>query len=70
MTSDDLTSAQKLRLALEMYEVGEQMQRARLRRQDPDASDEEIEALVEVWLRHRPGAEFGDSVGRPSRRFG
>ena len=70
MTGDDLTPAQKLRLALDMYEVGERMQRARLRRQDPDASDEQIEALVEAWLRDRPGAEFGDAVGRPSRRFG
>lgn len=66
----DLTPAERMRLALDMYEVGERMQRARLRREHPDATDEQIEALVQEWLRHRPGAEFGDAVGRPSRRFG
>ena len=67
---NELTPAERLRLALDMYEVGEQMQRARLRRQSPDATDEQIQALVEAWLRDRPGARFGDAVGRPSRRFG
>lgn len=66
---NDLTPAAKLRLALDMYEVGERMQRARLHRQDPDATDEQIDAAVVAWLRHRPGAEFGDALGRPSKRF-
>lgn len=70
MTADELTPAQKLRLALDMYEVGERMQRQRLCRENPGATDEQIQGLVEGWLSHRPGAEFGDAVGRPSRRFG
>jgi hypothetical protein len=67
---NDRTPAERMRLALDMYEVGERMQRARLRRQDPDATDEQVDALVGAWLRDRPGAEFGDAVGKPSRRFG
>jgi hypothetical protein len=52
-----------------MFEFGEQMQRARLRRQHPDASDDEIDAKVRAWMLARPGAALGDGVGRPSSRF-
>jgi hypothetical protein len=61
--------AQRFRLALDMYEFGEQMVRTRLRRSDPTATDEEIEAKVRAWRVARPGAPHGDAVGRPSRRF-
>lgn len=61
--------AWKLRLALDMYEVGEQMERMRLRRERPDADVAEIEAAVETWRTTRPGAEAGDSAGRMSTRF-
>ena len=61
--------ARKLRLALDMYEVGEQMQRMRLRRQRPDADVADIEAAVDMWRMTRPGAEVGDSAGRTSTRF-
>lgn len=62
--------ARHLRIALEMYEVGEQMQRARLRRTNPTASPAEIEDELRTWLRTRPGAEHGDFPGPLSRRFG
>jgi hypothetical protein len=52
-----------------MYEFGEQIQRARLRRLNPGATDAEIDAAISSWLRTRPGAQFGDAAGRPSRRF-
>jgi hypothetical protein len=52
-----------------MFEFGEQMQRARLRRQHSDASDDEIDAKVRAWMLVRPGAALGDGVGRPSSRF-
>jgi hypothetical protein len=52
-----------------MYEFGEQMQRSRLRRQHPDASEAEIDAKVRAWMLARPGAALGDGVGRPSSRF-
>lgn len=57
-------------MALDMYEVGESMQRTRLRRLSPAATSEEIEAELRVWLRTRPGAEHGDFPGPPSHRFG
>jgi hypothetical protein len=53
-----------------MYDFGERMQRARLRRVHPDASDEEINAAVETWLVSRPGAPLGDAAGRLTHRFG
>lgn len=62
--------ALRLRAVLDLYEVGEQMQRQRLRRLHPEASPDEIEAEVRAWRRRRPGAEGGDHPGSPSRRFG
>jgi hypothetical protein len=53
-----------------MYEFGEQMQRARLHRINPEASEADIDAAVASWLCTRPGAPLGDAPGRPSRRFG
>jgi hypothetical protein len=67
VTSDDpdRQAGERLRLALELYEAGEQMMRARLRREHPDASDDEIEARLVAWLRDRPGATYGDGDGHP-----
>ncbi|MFC7245770.1 hypothetical protein ACFQO7_25120 [Catellatospora aurea] len=62
-------AVRRLRLALDMYEVGEQMQRTRLRRQRPTATDAEIEALVRAWRVARPAAPVGDAVGHASDRF-
>jgi hypothetical protein len=59
----------KLRLALDMYEFGEQAQRNRLKRLHPDAPAEEIEAAVRAWRVSRPAAPMGDAVGRSSGRF-
>jgi hypothetical protein len=53
----------QLLLAFEMFEVGVAMMRQNLRRKHPTASDETIEAELEAWLRHRPGAEAGDAEG-------
>ncbi|MFR9752013.1 hypothetical protein ACL02S_13400 [Nocardia sp. 004] len=63
------TPAQRLRLALEMYEFGVRMQRTRIRRDRPEATETEIEQAVHEWLLTRPGAPLGDAVGRPSSRF-
>lgn len=65
----ELGVGRRLQIALDMYELGEQMQRARLRRERQDASSEEIEAEIRAWRLRRPGAPHGDAVGRPSRRF-
>lgn len=57
-------AAARLRAAIEMFETGVQMMRQNLRRNHPTLSDAEIDELVTAWLRERPGAEFGDAVGR------
>jgi len=58
-------AAERLRLALEMFGVGETLKRQQLRRQYPDADDAEIEERLVAWLRERPGAESGDACGKP-----
>ena len=57
--------AARLRTAFDLCELGESMRRAQLRREHPDATDDEIEALLIAWLETRPGAEHGDACGRP-----
>ena len=58
-----------MRCALDLFEAGLDLQRQNLRRRHPAASEEEIDALLEAWLQHRPGAEHGDGEGRPANRF-
>ncbi|MFT3971297.1 MAG: hypothetical protein QM695_13715 [Micropruina sp.] len=65
----DADAAQRIRTVFAMYEFGERMYRARLRRENPNATDAEVDASVSTWLRDRPGAPLGDAVGRPSQRF-
>lgn len=55
-------SAERLRQALDLYPVGVELQRQRLRRAHPDESDAEIEARLLAW-RLREG-EPGDAEGR------
>jgi len=57
-------AAARLRTALELFETGVEMMRKKLRRDHPGLADHEIEARVRAWLQDRPGAEFGDAVGR------
>ncbi|MGH3924440.1 MAG: hypothetical protein ACRDTT_16525 [Pseudonocardiaceae bacterium] len=61
-------AADRFRAALELYEVGENMLRQRLRRERPDASARDIDAVIAAWLQRRPGAEHGDHPGPPSAR--
>ncbi len=57
--------ALRLRTALDLCELGESIRRMQLRREHPDLTDQEIEALLVAWLHTRPGAEHGDAWGRP-----
>jgi hypothetical protein len=59
-------AAARLRLALDLFEAGEAIMRQNLRRRFPAASAAEIEERLDRWLSERPGAEFGDAVGRPT----
>jgi hypothetical protein len=57
--------AARLRTAFALCALGESMREAQLRREHPDATDREIEAMLTAWLHARPGAEHGDAWGRP-----
>ena len=61
------SAADRLRAALDLYEVGEAMVRQRMRREFPDDGDTLIERRVTEWLLRRPGAEHGDFPGPPNR---
>lgn len=65
MGTADLSPAEKLSVALELFESGVHIMRQNLRRRYPADTPDEIEARLETWLRTRPGAEHGDAAGRP-----
>lgn len=56
---------ERIRVALELTELAEQMLRQRLRRTRPELDDEAIEQAIDAWYMQRPGAEHGDAEGRP-----
>lgn len=60
----DSTPAERLRIALDLFDLGVEMTRARLMREHPDWAPEQVQEGVAAWLRDRPGAELGDCVGR------
>lgn len=57
--------ADAFQTTLELFDVGLDLMRQNLRRSHPEAAGAEIERLLNGWLRERPGAELGDSSGRP-----
>lgn len=59
---------ERLRIALEMADLGVEMTRARLRRENPDLDETGLLRAIEEWLHDRPGAPFGDCPGRLSTR--
>ena len=62
-TEREMRLRNKLLLAFELHEAGVMMFRARLLRENPALSADEIETRVAAWLQERPGAEFGDAIG-------
>lgn len=65
MTGDGDPLVERLRATIQLHEDGVRLMRQNLRRQQPDATDDEIEERLGEWLSERPGAEHGDGVGRP-----
>jgi hypothetical protein len=63
MRAPEETPAERLRIAFELVDFVERMIRARVRRDRPDASDDEIEAAVDAWYQDRRCAPDGDAVG-------
>jgi hypothetical protein len=55
-----------LRIALELTELGARLRAQRYRRENPEASEEEVVAVVAAWRADRSIAPDGDAVGRAS----
>jgi len=73
MSSSISTVDGALRVALDLSETGIALMRQNLRRRLPEESEDDIDQRLRAWVRHRPGAEHGDAVGRavgPRTRFG
>jgi hypothetical protein len=51
------------RTTLDLFETGLGLMRQNLRRERPDATEQEIERQLHQWLQDRPGAKFGDCPG-------
>ena len=64
MPSSPRSIADAFRTTLDLFETGVDLMRQNLRRNHPEASDDQIEMLLLHWLRERPGAESGDCSGR------
>ena len=66
MEQDEAKAAgARLRLALDMHDFGVEMLWFALTRQHPKSNDSELTEMLNARMRIRPGAEFGDAVGRP-----
>lgn len=53
-----------LTLAFELAQMGVELRAQRHRREHPEATEAEVDAVVAMWLQHRPGAQHGDAPGR------
>jgi hypothetical protein len=58
--SDTARLIERLHTAADLWATGVTLRRQTIRRARPDASDQEVDALLAEWLRYRPGAELGD----------
>jgi len=54
----------RMDLAFDLYEAAEEMKRQNLRRQNPDATEEEIEQGIRDWLARGPGSRARDEHER------
>lgn len=48
----------------ELQQLAERAFVFRLKEKDPNITPEQIELEIRKWLKDRPGAEYGDGVGR------
>ena len=57
---DDLRPIERFQTTVDLWATGVMLRRQALRRSRPEASAEDIAALLTEWLQERPGAEWGD----------
>jgi len=60
----------RMAIAFDLFDTALAIMHQNLRRRNPDASEEEIDAGVREWLRRQPVAELGARGGRRARRLG
>lgn len=60
----ELTASERLRIAFDLHETGVAMMRLRVERENPTATDNEVEATVREWLQSGP-VTGEDAVCRP-----
>lgn len=65
VSAPSTTPAERLRIALDLADLAQRMMLHKLRRDHPDEGEDEVLVRLERWMRTRPGAEHGDSAGRP-----
>jgi Rv0078B-related antitoxin len=51
-------------VAIELLELALLMRGERHRREHPEATEEEVAAVVQAWKVDRPGSPNGDAIGR------
>ena len=67
--SDSLRLIERFHTAVDLWVTGVTLRRQAIRRDRPEATPQEVEELVNLWLQERPGAETGDGpqADRPGR---
>jgi hypothetical protein len=58
------SASDAFRTTLDLFDTGLDLMRQNLRRDHPEADEDEIDRRLRQWLRERPGAESGDCPGR------
>lgn len=59
------TPAERLEVAFDLFDFAIELIEARVLRERPGASPSDVDAAVNAWLSHRPGAGHGDAEGTP-----
>lgn len=59
------SASDAFRTTLDLFSTGLDLMRQNLRRDHPQADDDEIDRRLRQWLHERPGAVSGDGEGRP-----
>ena len=71
--SDSEDTAERLKVAFDLFEFGRAVRRQRIVRENPGLSPAEVDEMLVAWLSVRPRAQSGDAQGRPAnltlRRF-
>lgn len=65
ISTDRRAARERVRVALDLFDLAEQMLRQKLRRKHPGLTEADLEASFAEWVRRRPGAEHGDGEGTP-----